>query len=314
MSLENHHCRNENERSNLTCCKRRTKKGKPKVAGHCKTCGKAFLGSSGRNYCGEGCWPTSIKPPKQMGTCEHCGKPTHVNGLRRFCSNSCSREAYGQAKVTPKTSGTCQRCGKDFLGRPDQKYCHANCRNKACREAKPAKPSPIVMSRECLGCGKVFDTIHPSQVRCSASCGRYRRCSANEYAKRRSCKSKRHALLCQHCGESFMAFRKDSLFCGDKCRMHKARNCRRAMERNAYVEPVGIGFLLKRDKCVCQLCGTLVAEQMIVPHPLSPTIDHVIPLSKGGLHSKSNCQLAHFHCNSVKKDRLIANFSLAPPP
>lgn len=31
-----------------------------------------------------------------------------------------------------------------------------------------------------------------------------------------------------------------------------------------------------------------------------PTIDHIIPLSKGGLHSWNNIQLAHLSCNSSK--------------
>lgn len=30
------------------------------------------------------------------------------------------------------------------------------------------------------------------------------------------------------------------------------------------------------------------------------TIDHIVPLSVGGEHSMSNCQLAHRICNSLK--------------
>ena len=37
-------------------------------------------------------------------------------------------------------------------------------------------------------------------------------------------------------------------------------------------------------------------------HPLSPTIDHVIPLSKGGTHEPGNCRLACFRCNAIKSD------------
>ena len=35
-----------------------------------------------------------------------------------------------------------------------------------------------------------------------------------------------------------------------------------------------------------------------------PTIDHVIPLAKGGMHSWDNVRLAHHNCNSIKGDRL----------
>jgi len=36
------------------------------------------------------------------------------------------------------------------------------------------------------------------------------------------------------------------------------------------------------------------------PHPLSMSIDHIIPLSRGGTHEPDNVQLAHFICNSIK--------------
>ena len=36
-----------------------------------------------------------------------------------------------------------------------------------------------------------------------------------------------------------------------------------------------------------------------------PSIDHVIPLAKGGLHAWSNVKLAHKGCNEQKGDRII---------
>lgn len=44
------------------------------------------------------------------------------------------------------------------------------------------------------------------------------------------------------------------------------------------------------------------------PHPLSATVDHIIPVSKGGHPSDlQNLQLAHFSCNRQKSDTLIDN-------
>lgn len=37
-----------------------------------------------------------------------------------------------------------------------------------------------------------------------------------------------------------------------------------------------------------------------VPHPKAPTIDHIVPLADGGDDVRSNVQLAHFICNSMK--------------
>lgn len=36
-----------------------------------------------------------------------------------------------------------------------------------------------------------------------------------------------------------------------------------------------------------------------------PSIDHVIPISKGGTHTWDNVRLAHHHCNSIKKDSIV---------
>ena len=36
--------------------------------------------------------------------------------------------------------------------------------------------------------------------------------------------------------------------------------------------------------------------------PMSPTIDHIIPMSKGGGHTWDNVQIAHAICNSRKRD------------
>ncbi len=58
---------------------------------------------------------------------------------------------------------------------------------------------------------------------------------------------------------------------------------------------------------VCGICGRPVDFGFKFPHPLSPCIDHIIPVSKGGHPSDiSNLQLAHMTCNRDKSDKLVA--------
>jgi 5-methylcytosine-specific restriction endonuclease McrA len=58
---------------------------------------------------------------------------------------------------------------------------------------------------------------------------------------------------------------------------------------------------------VCGICGNPVDFRLKFPHPLSPCIDHIIPVAKGGHPSDlSNLQLAHMYCNRQKSDRLVA--------
>ena len=57
---------------------------------------------------------------------------------------------------------------------------------------------------------------------------------------------------------------------------------------------------------VCGICGKPVDFSLKYPHPLSPTIDHIIPLAKGGHPSDiDNLQLAHRCCNRQKSDKLV---------
>ena len=57
---------------------------------------------------------------------------------------------------------------------------------------------------------------------------------------------------------------------------------------------------------ICGICGRPVDFSLKYPHPLSPTIDHIIPISKGGHPSDiNNLQLAHRCCNRQKADKLV---------
>lgn len=57
---------------------------------------------------------------------------------------------------------------------------------------------------------------------------------------------------------------------------------------------------------VCGICGQPVDFSLKFPNPLSPCIDHIIPIDKGGHPSDiDNLQLAHLSCNRAKSDKLI---------
>ena len=59
---------------------------------------------------------------------------------------------------------------------------------------------------------------------------------------------------------------------------------------------------------VCALCGQPVDMSLRYPHPMSKTVDHIIPIARGGHPSDlANLQLAHLACNLAKSD------SIAPP-
>lgn len=72
---------------------------------------------------------------------------------------------------------------------------------------------------------------------------------------------------------------------------------RRARMREAFVEHIDDLVVLEAADGVCGVCGEDV-------DPLDYEVDHIVPLSRGGLHCYANVQPAHRRCNRSKHARL----------
>jgi 5-methylcytosine-specific restriction endonuclease McrA len=72
---------------------------------------------------------------------------------------------------------------------------------------------------------------------------------------------------------------------------------KRARKREVTVEPVSLREIFDRDGGKCQICKRKVRWDLAYPDPMSKSIDHIVPLSRGGTHEPRNCQLAHLRCN-----------------
>lgn len=57
---------------------------------------------------------------------------------------------------------------------------------------------------------------------------------------------------------------------------------------------------------ICGLCGEPMDRAILWPDPLSKSLDHIHPLSRGGHHTKENLQWAHLFCNISKGNRVDA--------
>lgn len=127
---------------------------------------------------------------------------------------------------------------------------------------------------------------------------------------------------CSQCGSTFERRSNSRRYCSDECRNRSFYDSR--VEKSGYRESrarydkerldrirdqsVGAPFtsseVFERDGFRCYLCGTLCDRAAAVPSPLAATVDHKVPLSRGGEHSLVNVGCAHFACNCRKSDRL----------
>jgi hypothetical protein len=165
----------------------------------------------------------------------------------------------------------------------------------------------------CLYC----DAISNGRKFCGARCGaRYSRGSPK-------------TLLCKVCGIDFRPTERN-ICCSDKCRaeysriysrgyyaislstrpefksaVRNAEYKRKALKRSAFIEEVSLEIIYRRDKGICWLCNKKVDLKIEWPNSGFATLDHVVPLVHGGLHSYSNIKLAHLQCNCRKGAKQI---------
>lgn len=131
---------------------------------------------------------------------------------------------------------------------------------------------------------------------------------------------KRPARVCTECSVPIPAGSYRTVAqCSDECRKARKRNLDRAQRRRERLngtretthrararrfgveyEPVNKWAVFERDGWRCGICRCKVNKKLRHPHPMSASLDHVIPMSLGGGHTYLNTQLAHLQCNVDK--------------
>lgn len=127
-------------------------------------------------------------------------------------------------------------------------------------------------------------------------------------------------LVCQQCGKIYLPIKNQSKFCSKKCYrkyydalktyQHEQKR-KELIKKNGNADyTITLDKLIKRDNNICYICNkecnindyTFVSNTKVAGN-YYPSIDHVIPLAKGGTHSWDNVRLAHRICNSLKSDK-----------
>lgn len=270
-----------------------------------------------------------------------CGKP------------ACKRAYWAQRTRTPeqrarerkreraprKPNTECEICGELFVGRTSkgvrQRTCSRECGVRLRQEVTGTQCSKLHGQSSDVGwgsfalCSTVFQARGRRKTCPGAACRR-------EFARRRywpirSCEPPPPAsvIACDECGEQFAATSVARRFCSRRC---CGRAHRRALRRRQRAEGrrndgdrrqqqrrrqllirlgrEGALFSLReiaeRDGWTCHLCGLPVDEA-------AASMDHLVPLSEGGPHSRENVKLAHHLCNSVRGTLPLEEWWSIPP-
>ena len=124
-----------------------------------------------------------------------------------------------------------------------------------------------------------------------------------------------YELVCEWCAGEFVQVR-PSRFCSKSCRdreRHQRRAPRWAEGGSGSIPGRArlIRELRERDGDVCQLCDGVEGPVKFGRHPsrtvrdpLTVSLDHILPRSRGGTHDVWNLQIAHFVCNARKGARV----------
>lgn len=212
----------------------------------------------------------------------------------------------------------CNGCGQffetdlitDWLGA----YCSDRCQMIYHKRKKLKEPKEVV----CNECGNVFKSPRTNAKHCSKGC--YAIANARA-AKERDKRLVREApsikeIVCAWCDDVLVIERNPETLrfpfgkFHDDCRLQarRANNRKKTVKRQGAKtqETILHEVIAERDGFICHLCNEPV--DMAIPRTsrLGATLDHVIPISKGGLDTEDNVKLAHWICNVRKSDKLGA--------
>lgn len=117
------------------------------------------------------------------------------------------------------------------------------------------------------------------------------------------------SVECEVCGDRYIGYSKKTKYCSDDCRaigLSTNKTIRDRRIRQSSIEHFTREEIFERDRWICHICDTPIPKGAAYPKPLSASLDHVIPVSKGGEHTRDNTAASHFRCNIRKGARMVA--------
>lgn len=278
-----------------------------------------------------------------------CSDRTKSRAKTKFCSNLCSVRYAALTRIKPLDKRICGYCSKEFFVKSHRKklFCSRRCSNTA--RTKTEIQKYLLRKKTCLFCKKEFAPKDARRGYCSRACadlerrankiqtellrckGIYRLCvicgeSMYVYGLKKTCSAACRVRLdaqksvesyqrrnpekiiqknCGHCGKQFcvttrIGIAERARWCSKKCAKANDNHRHRGIPKGM------LGTLILRQSGRCAICKHKFKNNA----DMKPTIDHIIPRSKGGSNEETNLQAACFRCNTIKGDKLNVQLRL----
>lgn len=213
----------------------------------------------------------------------------------------------------------CSFCGQMFTPKKlNCNYCSDRCRNNASKVRRGIEPS-VFRKKVCKCCGQEFETQYKRKIYCSKKC----KAKASYIPKPRVIKPKTikppveyEIRACVICGNEFEVDKRlSNKTCSRECSRELTKQHRRTGHRNREKRiakvlvdrDISLETLRRRDNNICWICGKetnptdyKTINGTIVVGDNYPSIDHLLPIARGGLHQWENIRLAHKGCNQQR--------------
>ena len=306
-----------------------------KIKKYCVQCNKEM--ETGRSkYCSEKCRREYYNShPLHKKICAGCGKEYKTNNLRqKYCTAECQREFKWESTVKKRESNFKEQFKTKY---PEFEYVSGytnwrsfiKCKCKTCgciqeRSAMCIKPEKTT-DMKCDNCikiktlrGELINILvrrHNDVVREHNKETRLK----EEQVRRIEREKQLQGYVCKECGRIFDATQTSQKYCTTECankhatRIKEVRRRKRLRENGKIEWDISLDKLINRDKNMCHICGEecessdcmTTEEGYFIAGERYPSIDHVIPVAKGGTHTWRNVKLAHRGCNTIKNDKII---------
>ena len=268
--------------------------------------------------------------------CANCGIDFQSKSKTRpqkYCSDECRKQVkkIRQRKYDIKSgvcldhgllTKQCPICGKTFeTYRSTKVTCSDKCRKIRGRNRRRTKEEERARYVKSHPGAKTMDQIQAEAMakKEAKTKAKEEREKALENARQKKAKEKALRIEywqhyekeheCCYCGKKFIAHYPTTKYCSNACKRkpfkEKDRYSGITVDKN-----ITLRRLAKRDHNLCKICGLFVdwndkeeIDGTVVCGDYYPSIDHITPISKGGLHSWNNVQLAHRRCNYEKGDK-----------